>query len=81
IDGSGFCLDAGSNPASGVGMKIWTCYDNLPAQQWTYTSDNYVRLMGLVHQCLDLTNDDLTNSNQVQTWQCSGGNNNQLWSI
>lgn len=36
-------------------MKIWQCYDNLPAQQWFYTGDNRVALTnrGL---CLDLTN-------------------------
>ena len=27
-------------------MKIWTCYDNLPAQQWTYTSDDTIVLTG-----------------------------------
>jgi len=27
-----FCLDAGSSPGNGALMKIWTCYDNLPAQ-------------------------------------------------
>ena len=31
-----FCLDAGTSPASGVGMKIWQCYDNLPAQTWHF---------------------------------------------
>ena len=25
-------------------MKIWTCYDNLPAQQWYYTDDNRIAL-------------------------------------
>jgi len=30
--------------SSGVGMKIWTCYDNLPAQSWNYTSDNRMKL-------------------------------------
>jgi hypothetical protein len=25
-------------------MKIWTCYDNLAAQQWTYTPDNLIIL-------------------------------------
>jgi hypothetical protein len=29
--------------------------------------------------CLDLTNGDLTNSNQLQIWTCSKGNNNQVW--
>ncbi|KIM35511.1 carbohydrate-binding module family 13 protein [Hebeloma cylindrosporum] len=44
LSGTSFCLDAGSNPASGVAMKIWTCYDNLAAQQWTYTPDNLIIL-------------------------------------
>ncbi|TEB22175.1 hypothetical protein FA13DRAFT_1641838, partial [Coprinellus micaceus] len=33
LSGTTFCLDAGSAPASGVKVKIWTRYDNLPAQQ------------------------------------------------
>jgi hypothetical protein len=32
-----FCLDAGSNPANGVTMKLWTCYPGLAQQTWTYT--------------------------------------------
>ena len=27
-------------------MKIWQCYDNLPAQAWFYTADNRVALTG-----------------------------------
>jgi len=33
-------------PANGVGMKIWQCFDNLPAQDWFYTADNRVALTG-----------------------------------
>ncbi|KAF8147701.1 G-X-X-X-Q-X-W domain-containing protein [Crassisporium funariophilum] len=44
VSGTSFCLDAGSSPTSGTGMKIWTCYDNLPAQQWNYTPDNRILL-------------------------------------
>ena len=36
------CID----PASGVGMKIWQCYANLPAQQWFYTDDNRIAVEG-----------------------------------
>ncbi|KAH6879697.1 G-X-X-X-Q-X-W domain-containing protein [Coprinopsis sp. MPI-PUGE-AT-0042] len=43
LSGTNYCLDAGSNPASGVKMKIWQCYDNLPAQQWAYTIDSTIR--------------------------------------
>ncbi|KAF9041470.1 ricin B lectin domain-containing protein [Panaeolus papilionaceus] len=78
VAGTNFCLDAGSSPASGVGMKIWQCYDNLAAQQWSFTTDNKIAL-ATQGQCLDLPNGVLTNSNQVQTWQCSNNNNNQIW--
>ncbi|KAF4573626.1 Ricin B lectin domain-containing protein [Pleurotus pulmonarius] len=78
LAGTNFCLDAGSSPGNGVGMKIWQCFDNLPAQQWFLTDDSRIALedQGL---CLDLTNGNLTNGNQVQTWQCTDNNNNQVW--
>ncbi|KAL4265377.1 Carbohydrate-binding module family 13 protein [Pleurotus pulmonarius] len=78
LKGTNFCLDAGSSPGNGVGMKVWQCFDNLPAQQWFFTDDNRIALenQGL---CLDLTNGNLTNGNQVQTWQCTDNNNNQAW--
>lgn len=34
------CLAAGD----GVQMKIWQCYDNLPAQAWYFTGDNRIAL-------------------------------------
>ncbi|KAF9443177.1 carbohydrate-binding module family 13 protein [Macrolepiota fuliginosa MF-IS2] len=76
--GTNFCLDAGSTPGNAVGMKIWECYDSLPAQQWYYTDDNRVELEG-TGLCLDLTNGLAVNSNQVQTWKCTDGNTNQIW--
>ncbi|KAJ3507120.1 hypothetical protein NLJ89_g6487 [Agrocybe chaxingu] len=75
-----FCLDAGSTPGNGVGLKIWQCYDNLPAQQWYYTDDNRIALEGQ-GLCTDLTDGILTNGNQVQTWQCTDGNTNQIWTL
>ncbi|KAF8999269.1 ricin B lectin domain-containing protein [Cyathus striatus] len=75
-----FCLDAGSNPGNGIGMKIWQCYDNLPAHQWWFTDDNRIALQGK-GQCLDLRNGKLTNGNQVQTWQCTDFNTNQIWTL
>jgi hypothetical protein len=27
-------------------MKIWQCYDDLPAQQWYYTDDNRLAVEG-----------------------------------
>ena len=67
-----------TGPANGVGMKIWTCFNNLPAQQWFYTNDNRVALENQGF-CLDLTNGVLSNGNQLQTWQCTNNNNNQVW--
>ncbi|KAL0961332.1 hypothetical protein HGRIS_006289 [Hohenbuehelia grisea] len=78
LAGTNFCLDAGTTPKSGVGMKIWTCYDNLPAQAWYYTDDKRIAVTGK-GQCLDLAGGSLTNGNRVQTWQCTDGNTNQIW--
>lgn len=38
--------DRWADPASGVSMKIWQCYDNLPAQAWYYTGDNRIAVTG-----------------------------------
>ncbi|KAF8914421.1 ricin B lectin domain-containing protein [Gymnopilus junonius] len=78
VAGTNFCLHAGSNSGNTVGMKIWQCYDNLPAQQWYYTDDNRIALEGK-GLCLDLTDGILSNSNRLQTWQCTDGNANQIW--
>jgi hypothetical protein len=32
------------DPANGVQLKIWECYNNLPAQQWVYTDDDRIAL-------------------------------------
>lgn len=84
-------LTSATAPGNGAKMKIWQCYDNLPAQQWFYTGDNRVALTnrGL---CLDLTNGmsrlpsrtdmkpgSKQNANVMQTWQCTPGNTNQIW--
>ncbi|KAG6846985.1 hypothetical protein H0H93_010743 [Arthromyces matolae] len=75
-----YCLDAGSDPANGVGMKIWTCYDGLPAQTWYYTDDKRIALQGK-GLCLDLPNGVHANSSQVQTWTCTDNNTNQVWTL
>jgi hypothetical protein len=80
VAGTNFCLDAGSSPANGVGMKIWQCYNNLPAQTWYYTLDRRIALEGK-GLCLDLTNGQLWNSNVMQTWRCTDNNNNQVWTL
>ncbi|CAA7263867.1 unnamed protein product [Cyclocybe aegerita] len=78
LRGTNYCLDAGSSPGNGVHMKIWTCYGGLSAQQWYYTDDSRIALQGQ-GQCLDLSGGNLSNGNYVQTWQCGGGNTNQIW--
>lgn len=35
-----------TDPANGVKMKIWTCYEGLAAQQWYWTDDNRIALTG-----------------------------------
>ncbi|KAJ7495530.1 G-X-X-X-Q-X-W domain-containing protein [Mycena latifolia] len=81
VAGTNYCLDAGSSPGNGVGMKIWQCFDGLAAQTWFYDGVRKTLTLYNEGQCLDLTDGDLTNSRQTQTWQCTAGNTNQLWDI
>ncbi len=47
-----------------------------PAMQWV--ADPFTVYLD---QCVDLTNGSTANSNQLQTWKCYAGNNNQVWSV
>jgi len=78
VKNTNFCLDAGSNPGNGVRMKIWQCYDNLPAQRWHLTQDWRIALEGR-GLCLDLPGGNTANGNVLQTWTCGDYNNNQAW--
>jgi hypothetical protein len=80
IAGTNFCLDAGTFPSNGIQLKIWQCYDNLPAQQWYYTDDNRIALENQGF-CTDLESGIMTNSHKVQTWQCTNNNSNQVWTL
>ncbi|TFK66788.1 ricin B-like lectin [Pluteus cervinus] len=80
VANTGYCLDAGSSPQNGVGLKIWQCYDNLAAQDWVFTGDHSIAL-NHQSQCVDLTNGNFTNGNQVQTWDCTTNNHNQYWNL
>ncbi|KAF6764171.1 ricin B lectin domain-containing protein [Ephemerocybe angulata] len=75
-----FCLDAGTNPTNGTLMKVWQCYDNLPAQAWYWTDDNRIALEGQGF-CLDLPNGSIYSQppQQLQIWACGTGNTNQIW--
>ena len=59
-------------------MKIWDCYSGITAQTWYYTDDHRIALynQGL---CLDLTNGSTADGNVLQTWSCTTGNTNQVW--
>ncbi|KAH6890179.1 G-X-X-X-Q-X-W domain-containing protein [Coprinopsis sp. MPI-PUGE-AT-0042] len=79
VKGTDFCLDSGSDVTNGSQMKIWQCFDNLPAQTWTLTWDDRLVRAG-TGLCLDLTNGSRVNGNIIQTWTCSDFNPNQIWS-
>jgi len=78
LAGTNFCLDAGSNPANFVGMKIFQCFEGLPQQSWFYTDDERIAVtnMGL---CLDVPNGNLTNGQQLQTFTCTDNDQNQFF--
>ncbi|KAH6885095.1 carbohydrate-binding module family 13 protein [Coprinopsis sp. MPI-PUGE-AT-0042] len=79
LAGTSFCMDAGSSPGNGVGLKIWQCYDGLPAQQWFVTDDYRIALEGQ-GLCLDRP-DGTTNSVQIQTWQCTDDKHSQVFTL
>jgi hypothetical protein len=35
-----------TGPANSIGMKIWQCYNNLPAQAWHYSNNDKLSLNG-----------------------------------
>jgi hypothetical protein len=68
------CLDAGSNPHNNGPAKVYTCYPGLAAQHWYFTADDRIALTG-GDQCLDLND----STGAPQTYQCTIGNTNQVW--
>lgn len=44
LHGKNFCFDAGTNPSNNVDMKVWTCYNGLFQQTWTYSNANTLSL-------------------------------------
>lgn len=74
-----FCLDAGDAPVeNGTKMKIWQCYDTIPAQTWQIQSSGQIKLKSS-NECIDLPDGSSANGNVVQVWQCFDDNNNQRW--
>jgi hypothetical protein len=66
--------------ANGLQMKVWTCFNDLPQQNWTVSSSGQIKLAG-TNFCLDLTDGSTANRNILQLWTCSNGNANQVWTM
>ncbi|GMK54281.1 hypothetical protein CspeluHIS016_0108670 [Cutaneotrichosporon spelunceum] len=79
LAGTNYCLDAGTNPGNGAKLKLWTCYSGLYQQTWWYTGDNHLAIANGPGLCMDVTDGNLSNGNQVQVWACDGPNQNQIW--
>ncbi|KAG6827539.1 hypothetical protein H0H92_011418 [Tricholoma furcatifolium] len=77
-----FNVDAGSaNPTSGTKVTLWQYSDvEQPSQAWAYTEDKRIQLYG-TGQCLDLTGGSKKNGNPIQTWDCTAGSTNQIWTF
>ena len=43
------------------------------------SKDVFIFSRWMLGQCLDLENGNTKSGGKVQTWQCSMGNNNQVW--
>jgi len=72
ISGTGFALDAGTNPGNNGALKVWQSYPGLYQQTWYYTDDNRIAITGGT-QCLD------EGTNGIQTYTCTTGNTNQIF--
>ncbi|WP_327287761.1 endo-1,4-beta-xylanase [Streptomyces sp. NBC_01198] len=74
--GSGRCMDVpNSTTADGTQVQLWDCSGN-SNQQWTYTSDSELRVLG--SKCLDAAGTG--NGVKVQIYSCWGGDN-QKWRL
>ncbi|WRT64498.1 uncharacterized protein IL334_001430 [Kwoniella shivajii] len=72
----GFVVDAGTGNQNGEVLKLWQSYPGLFQQTWYLTDDRRIAITG-GNQCLDQGNND----SGTQTWECSPGNLNQIWTI
>ena len=71
---------------SGITAQTWYYTDdkrialyNLGTLYCTGLSCFAISLRSFIGQCLDLTNGSSANGNVLQTWSCTTGNNNQVW--
>ncbi|TFK22298.1 hypothetical protein FA15DRAFT_657639 [Coprinopsis marcescibilis] len=71
----------GFNASSGVKVRMWPCIQNRPAQQWIYSLTDRTFRLANTNQCLDLTDGRLEVGNELQTWECLPGNEDQIWLV
>ncbi|GAA2236787.1 hypothetical protein GCM10010401_06100 [Rarobacter faecitabidus] len=70
---------ADSSQSAANGSKLFLAYcTGQNEQKWDVNQDGTIALRSAA-QCLDLTDGDTTSTVQLQTWECSPGNDNQRW--
>ncbi|KAJ7193906.1 ricin B lectin domain-containing protein [Mycena pura] len=83
------CLDVtdGQN-VDGVKLQVWTCVDGNTNQEFQHSGgailnqpNDIIEWLTHPNKCMDLTDGDETNGNQIQMWTCFSGNTNQMWAI
>ncbi|WVQ98345.1 hypothetical protein IAU59_005468 [Kwoniella sp. CBS 9459] len=72
--GSTYALDAGTGSTNNSPVKLQTSVPGAFQQTWYLTTDNRIAITGGT-QCLD------EGTNGPQTYQCTTGNTNQVWTI
>ena len=83
-----YCIDFGTNLGSnGQTLYIWQAYEGLPAQQLFITDDKHIAVENGPGQCVDVRAESgpqpaiarpYGSLKDVQSWQCTSGNNNQV---
>ncbi|WVW81160.1 hypothetical protein I302_103151 [Kwoniella bestiolae CBS 10118] len=74
ISGTQWALDAGTGDEDNAIIKVWTSYPGLFRQIWYLTDDDRIAITN-GSQCLD------EGLNGPQTYTCTTGNANQVWTI
>ncbi|WWD00902.1 hypothetical protein V866_007840 [Kwoniella sp. B9012] len=69
-------LDAGTGRDNNEPVQLATSWPGTFQQTWYWTDDNRLAITGGV-QCLDQGNE----AEGTQTWRCTTGNTNQIWTL
>ncbi|KIM35442.1 carbohydrate-binding module family 13 protein, partial [Hebeloma cylindrosporum] len=80
VAGTNLCLDGeiGASFSKNSIVRIRTCSDHIPTQDWYITEDERFALTG-TGRCLDRLNGGLSPGTEVQTYGCTDDNTNQVW--